>query len=85
MKKHKILATVIKENSGYSAFATIQKHFIATEGESFEELKSHFIKALNLALKCEGYTYQLSDIQDNYRHIFFLQAIDIKPAQISFQ
>ncbi|MBL0073865.1 MAG: hypothetical protein IPP34_19515 [Bacteroidetes bacterium] len=43
MKKHKILATVIKENSGYSAFATVQKHFIATEGESFEELKSHFI------------------------------------------
>ncbi len=63
MKKHKILATVIKENSGYSAFTTVQKHFIATEGESFEELKSHFIKALNLALKCEGYTYQLSDIK----------------------
>jgi hypothetical protein len=63
MKKHKILATVIKENSGYSAFTTVQKHFIASEGENFEDLKENLLNAVNLALKGNEYTYQIKDVK----------------------
>ena len=66
MKKHKINVTIIKEDSGYSASATVGKHFIATEGETFDELKANFLEAINLALKESGLTYTFKDINVKY-------------------
>lgn len=66
MKTQKITATIVKEDSGYSATASVGKHFIATEGDTFDELKSSFIEALNLALKETGITYTFQDVTTKF-------------------
>jgi len=37
--KGRIKIKVVKENKGYSATSIIKKHFIATESDTFEELR----------------------------------------------
>ena len=66
MKKSKITAAIVKESSGYSITASVGKHFIASEGETFDELKSGFMEAVNLALKNTGFTYTFQDVTMNY-------------------
>lgn len=63
MKKHKIDITIIKEDTGYSATATINKSFISTQGETFEELKTNILDAVNLAFEANGLIYSNDDIK----------------------
>lgn len=47
----KLKISVIKENTGYSAKCNIGKTFIATQGETFAELKDNILDAINLAIE----------------------------------
>ena len=66
MKKPKVKMIVTKEESGYSANALIDKNFVATEAESFEELKQNVLEAVNLAFESHGFEYQLEEILFEY-------------------
>ena len=81
MKRHKIAITIIKEESGYSANATINKSFICTQGETFDELKSNILEAVNLALETKGLVYSLEDIKytlDLQRFFDFYKVLNAK-------
>ncbi len=66
MKKSKVKITVIKEDKGYSATAIINDDFIATEAETFEELKSSILEAMNFAFEEQGIVYAINDIRFEY-------------------
>jgi thymidine kinase len=66
MKKPKIKITVTKEDTGYSANALVNKNFIATEAETFEELKTNVLSAVNLTFEENGFTYSIDEIQFEY-------------------
>lgn len=66
MKKPKIKITVTKEDKGYSASSFVKDNFIATEGETFEELKHNILEAVNLAFEDKGFTYTIDEIQLEY-------------------
>ncbi len=66
MKKPKIKLKVIKEDIGYSAVATIGETLIATQGETFEELRAMVLEVVNLTFEEEGYIYTLEEIQFEY-------------------
>jgi len=63
MRNRKIKVTVLKEDTGYSAIALIGDDFIGTEGETFEELKSNLMEAMNFAYEELEIEYTLNDIQ----------------------
>lgn len=62
MRKPKISMTVTKEDVGYSASASVGKNFIATEGETYDELKSNVLEAVNLALEDKGLIYSIEEV-----------------------
>ena len=62
MKKRKVKVVVIKEDMGYSATTTIGNSFVATEAESFDELKARVIEALNFTFEELGRTFALNDL-----------------------
>jgi hypothetical protein len=62
MSKRKYKVVVLKEDLGYSATCTIGKAFIATEADSFEELKTNVLDALNFTYKNKGITITQSDL-----------------------
>jgi predicted RNase H-like HicB family nuclease len=62
MKKPKITLTVIKEDTGYNAMTTIGNNYIATEGETIEELKAMALEAVNLTFKDKGLVYTDEEI-----------------------
>lgn len=62
MKKPKINMTVTKEDTGYSAFASVKGSFIATEGETYDELKANVLEAVSLAFEDKGFTYTTEEI-----------------------
>ncbi len=66
MKKPKIKITVIKEDTGYSANAKFKNDFIATEAETFEELKTKILEAVNLTFEDRGFTYTIDELQFEY-------------------
>ena len=66
MKKKKVRVVVIKEDQGYSASARIDKNFIATEADSFEELKARMLTALNFTFEDRGLIFILNDIVFEY-------------------
>ncbi|MEQ6120840.1 hypothetical protein [Reichenbachiella sp. MALMAid0571] len=66
MKKPKVKITVTKEDTGYSATALIGDNFIATESETFDELKEMVLEAVNLSFEEKGLVYTLEDIQFEY-------------------
>ena len=66
MKKPKINITVIKEDTGYSAKTPVENNFIATEGNTFEELKANILEAVNLAFKDKGFVYKIVEIKFSY-------------------
>jgi len=66
MKKPKIKITVTKEDTGYSANALIKSNFIATEAETFEELKTNILEAVNLTFEDNGFAYIINEIQFEY-------------------
>lgn len=63
MRKRKIKVTVLKEDTGYSAIALIGDDFVGTEAETFEELKTNIIEALNFAFEELDIEYTLNDIK----------------------
>lgn len=66
MKKPKVSMTIIKEDSGYSAHAHAGKDLIATQGETYEELKKMALDAVNLAFEDKGFIYTIDEIQFEY-------------------
>ena len=66
MKKPEIILEVIKEESGYSASAKVGDKFIATYGDSFDELKTNIIEAVNLAFDEENISYKIEEIKYSY-------------------
>jgi len=63
MRTRKVKVTVLKEDTGYSAIALIGDDFVGTEAESFEELKTNMIEALNFAYEELKIEYSLNDIR----------------------
>ena len=66
MKKTKILITVVKEDTGYSASTTVANNFIATEGNNFDELKRNILEAVNLAFEEKGLVYDFDEMKVSY-------------------
>lgn len=66
MKKPIINITVTKEETGYSANASVGNAFIATEGETFEELKANVLEAVNLSFEDKGIAYTIEEIKFSY-------------------
>lgn len=66
IKKPKIKVTVTKEDTGYSAHASVKGHFIATEAETFEAMKTMILEAINLAFEDKGWNYTIDDIRFEY-------------------
>jgi hypothetical protein len=66
MKKPNIKITVTKEDTGYSANTLINGNFIATEAESFDELKTNVLEAVNLSFEEKGIVYTIAEIQFEY-------------------
>jgi hypothetical protein len=66
MKKTKINITVVKEDIGYSANTTVENNFIATDGNTFDELKSNILEAVNLAFEVKGFIYRIDEIKFSY-------------------
>lgn len=62
MNKRKVKAVVIKEDVGYSATASIGKSFVATDAESFMDLKIRMIEALNFTFEGTGKRFVLDDL-----------------------
>ncbi|MEO8147615.1 MAG: XRE family transcriptional regulator [Bacteroidia bacterium] len=62
MRKPVIKLSVIKEETGYSAFAKVGNNFIATQGESYNELKSNALEAVNLTFEENGFKYHAGEI-----------------------
>ena len=63
MKKPKIVMTVMKEDSGYSATASIRDIHINTEGETLDELKNNVLEAVNLSFEDKGLDYTADEIE----------------------
>ena len=62
MRKRKVKVLVIKENVGYSASATMGNSYIATEADSFEDLKAGLVNALNFTFEESGQVYKQDDL-----------------------
>lgn len=66
MKRPKIKIAVTKEDVGYSATTLVNGNFIATEAETFEELKANILEAVNFTFEAEGFIYDSGEIQFEY-------------------
>lgn len=66
MKKPKITINILKEDMGYSATASVKDDFIATEAETFEELKTNIVEAINLNFENKGFCYDIEEIKIKY-------------------
>lgn len=62
MKKPKVTLTVIKEETGFSAFASVGDNLIATQGETLEELKEMAIDVVNLNFEDKGWVYKIEEL-----------------------
>ena len=62
MKKPKIVMTITKEDSGYSATASVKEIHINTEGETLDELKENVLEAVNLSFEDKGFAYTADEI-----------------------
>ena len=61
MKKPKIIVQVLAEEHGFSAVATVHHHFIATQGETFTELKNNVLEAVQLTFQ-DSFTYAMNEL-----------------------
>ena len=81
MKKPHINITITKEDTGYSAHTTIGNNFIGTEGETFDELKTNVLEAVNLTFKDKGFVYSADEIKfilDLHSFFEFYKVINAK-------
>lgn len=63
MKKPKIKFNVLKEETGFSAFADTGSSFITTVGDSLEELHRNCEEATNLAFDGQGLVYTSNEFE----------------------
>jgi len=68
--KRKVKVVVVKESRGYSATSRIGQDFIATESDTFDELKTSILEAINFAFEEDGVRY----VFDNLRFEFDLES-----------
>jgi len=66
MKKPNIEIKIIKEKTGYSATALVDDNFIATEAETYDNLKANVLEAVNLAFEDMDFIYNIKEIQFEY-------------------
>jgi transcriptional regulator with XRE-family HTH domain len=62
MKKPKITVRVIKEEIGYSAIANVGEKLIASQGDTFDELKEMVLDVVNLSFEEEAMRYSFDEI-----------------------
>lgn len=62
MKKPKIMMTIVKEESGYSATASVKEIHINTEGDTLDELKANILEAVNLSFEDKDFVYTSDEI-----------------------
>lgn len=61
--KQVIQVTIVKEETGYSAYSEVGNNSIFTDGESFEELKANILKVVNLTFDGSGFIYTIDEIK----------------------
>jgi hypothetical protein len=66
MKKPKIKMTVVKEDSGYSAYSKVANEFIGTQADNFNDLKAMILDVVNLSLEDKGFVYSIDEIEFKY-------------------
>jgi len=66
MKKPKIKMTVVKEDSGYSAYAKVANEFIGTQADNYNHLKAMILDAVNLSFEGKGILYTIDEIEFKY-------------------
>ena len=66
MNKQTVSIRVIKEDKGYSATSKIDKNFIGTEAESFDELIRMILDAINLTLENNHIVFKQDDLKFEY-------------------
>lgn len=66
MSKTKIKVTILKEEQGYSAYASLKNSFIATEADTLGDLLTHFLEAVNTTFENKGIIYSLDDLLFTY-------------------
>jgi hypothetical protein len=66
MKKPKIKMTVIKEDTGYSAYTKVADDFIGTQVDNFDELKTMILDAVNLSFEDKSIVYSIDEIEFKY-------------------
>ena len=66
MKKPKIKMTVVKEDTGYSAYTKVADNFIGTQGNNFDVLKAMILDVVNLTFKDKGFVYTIDEIKFKY-------------------
>jgi hypothetical protein len=62
MKTH-FVVKVTKENTGYSAIAEIGENFISTEAETFDDLKTGILEALNFTFEDDREIFKPEDLK----------------------
>ena len=58
--------TILKEDTGYSATGKVNDTLLATQGDTFDELKDMILDAVNLALEDLGFKYTIDEIHFKY-------------------
>lgn len=66
MKAKKMTVVVMKEKWGYSATSTKGEYFIATDGDTFEELKANMLEAINFTFEEKSIEYSMDDLVVTY-------------------
>ena len=66
MKKPKIIVTITKEDSGYSAHALVDDISVNTQGETLEELKEMVLDAVNLSFEDKGFLFTEDELKYTY-------------------
>lgn len=79
--KNTVTFVVLKEDSGYSATAKLKNSFIASEGDTFDELKNNCLEALNLAKSKSAKSYHLENLIFKFdvgSFFYFYRVINVK-------
>jgi predicted RNase H-like HicB family nuclease len=66
MNKPKIIVTITKEDSGYSAHALVDDISVNTQGETLEELKEMVLDAVNLSFEDKGFVFTEDELTHTY-------------------
>ena len=64
--KPKITLKIIKEDIGYGAAGQWKDRFMATCGDTWEELQAEIVDMVNLTFEDLGYNYSLDEIKFEY-------------------